>query len=141
MPQVRGIERFPWQGTAPMTMRRCRVATEQLFVIGDSAGYVEPFTGEGIASALASGIAVTPLVLQAISGWEARHAEAWNRLHHRMFFRRQRRCRRIIRLLRRQVLTRTVVSVLSRIPRLAAPLVRSIYTPLEIETVETVRKV
>jgi len=141
MPQVEGIERLPWQGTAPMTMRRCRVAIERLFVIGDSAGYVEPFTGEGIASALASGIAVTPLVLQAISGWEASHAEEWNRLHHRMFFHRQWRCRMISRLLRRQVLTRTVVSVLSRIPRLASPLVRSMHTPFILEAVKAVREV
>ena len=54
-----------WHGTPPLTNRPRRVAAERLFLIGDAGGYVEPFTGEGIAAALESAAAVVPLVATA----------------------------------------------------------------------------
>ena len=44
--------RVDWHGTPPLTSRPGRVAAERLFVIGDASGYVEPFSGEGMATAL-----------------------------------------------------------------------------------------
>ena len=41
-----------WVGTRPLTCRSSLVVGERLFLIGDATGYVEPFTGEGMASAL-----------------------------------------------------------------------------------------
>ena len=43
-----------WRGTPPLTRRAPSLAAERVFVLGDAAGYVEPFTGEGMAWALAS---------------------------------------------------------------------------------------
>ena len=36
-----------WSGTPPLTTVPRWNAAERLFVMGDAAGYVEPFTGEG----------------------------------------------------------------------------------------------
>ncbi|MGH7135260.1 MAG: NAD(P)/FAD-dependent oxidoreductase, partial [Pirellulales bacterium] len=47
-----------WQGTLPMSRQTARPIGHRVFVLGDAAGYVEPFTGEGMAWALAGGMAV-----------------------------------------------------------------------------------
>jgi flavin-dependent dehydrogenase len=43
-----------------------------LFVIGDAAGYVEPFTGEGMAWALAAADGLAPLAARAVGAWDVR---------------------------------------------------------------------
>lgn len=58
-----------WRGTPALTRRRTRISEERVFVLGDAAGYVEPFTGEGMAWALASGAAVAPLAARAVGEW------------------------------------------------------------------------
>ena len=71
-PPIAGLENAHWQGTAGLTRQTRPLAEERLFLLGDAAGYVEPFTGEGIAWALASGQAVAPLALQAMERWDPR---------------------------------------------------------------------
>ena len=63
-PSIRGLESLPWHGTPLLSRRVSSVAAERVFLLGDAAGYVEPFTGEGMAWALTSGIAVAPLALR-----------------------------------------------------------------------------
>ncbi|MEC7846877.1 MAG: FAD-dependent oxidoreductase, partial [Gemmatimonadota bacterium] len=41
-----------WKGTPPLTRRLSSLGEERLFLVGDAAGYVEPFTGEGMGWAL-----------------------------------------------------------------------------------------
>jgi 2-polyprenyl-6-methoxyphenol hydroxylase-like FAD-dependent oxidoreductase len=48
----------PWKGTPALTRRARRLAGHRCFVVGDAAGYVEPFTGEGMAWAVMSAAAV-----------------------------------------------------------------------------------
>ena len=62
-PVVAGLANAEWRGTAGLTRRTIPLAHDRLFFLGDAAGYVEPFTGEGIAWALASARAVEPLAL------------------------------------------------------------------------------
>ena len=82
------LEALPWRGTPALTRRPRRVAAERLFVVGDAAGYVEPFTGEGMAWALASGAAVAPLAARAVT-WRPELARRWADLHSRVVGRRQ----------------------------------------------------
>ncbi len=63
-PAVPGLEDLPWRGTPALTRTARRVAGERWFAIGDAAGYVEPFTGEGMAWAVASAVAVAPIATQ-----------------------------------------------------------------------------
>ena len=41
-----------------------------LFVVGDAAGYIEPFTGEGMAWAMMSAAALAPIVDEAVRSWD-----------------------------------------------------------------------
>jgi flavin-dependent dehydrogenase len=107
-----------WRGTPLLTRRIIPPVSRRLFLIGDAARYVEPFTGEGIAWALASGAAVVPFVDAALAGRP--HAD-WGRHYRRMMAGRQLRCRLLTLALRRAWLTRSAIRVIRAMPQLAAP--------------------
>ena len=121
---LEAVER--WQLTPKLTRHRPRVAAPRVFVVGDAAGYVEPFTGEGMAWALASGHAVADAVSTAIDGRPLQAAAAWTAAQQRLIRRRQWNCRLAAGLLRRPRLTRAAVRVLAVTPQLARPAVRRI---------------
>ena len=128
-PSIAALECAHWQGTAGLTRRTRPVAEERLFLLGDAAGYVEPFTGEGIAWALASGQAVAPLAAQAIERWEPRIGRAWSHLHRRLIGRRQLICRAIALMLKRPYLASIGFEVLSRAPVSARFVFRRLNAP------------
>ncbi len=92
-PIVSGLAELSWRGTPALTRRAGRLAAERVLVLGDAAGYVEPFTGEGIAWALASAVAVAPLADRAAGRWEPSTERAWAALHRRVVAGRQGTCR------------------------------------------------
>jgi flavin-dependent dehydrogenase len=92
-PAVPGLSTADWRGTLPLTRRVHPLADDRLFLLGDAAGYVEPFTGEGMAWAVASGLAVAPLALRAIQGWTTALVREWASRHSQLVGRRQRVCR------------------------------------------------
>jgi flavin-dependent dehydrogenase len=110
-----------WGGTIPLTRRMPRPASRRLFVIGDAAGYVEPFTGEGMAWAFGAAEAVVPLAQQAIAGWRDRLAEEWCATYARRIGREQRWCRAVASVLRVPALVALQVVLLGRHPALARP--------------------
>ena len=112
-----------WRGTPTLTRRRARIAGPRLLVVGDAAGYVEPFTGEGIGWALAGGRAAGEL---AARGWDRSIGKAWVRKYRGLIRRRQVGCIALAALLRRPRLTRVAVATLARLPQLAAPVTRHI---------------
>lgn len=114
-----GLAEAAWRGTALLTRSRHRVAAERLFVIGDAAGYAEPFTGEGMAWALAGAAAVAPSVHAAVADWRPALATWWTREHRRLFASRQRECTWITRGLRSERLVRTAMLALTVAPGLA----------------------
>ena len=128
-PSIAALESAHWQGTAGLTRRTLPVAEERLFLLGDAAGYVEPFTGEGIAWALASGQAVAPLAAQAMERWDPRIGRAWSHLHRRLIGRRQLICRAIALMLKRPYLASIGFEVLSRAPASARFVFRRLNAP------------
>lgn len=116
-----GLGEAYWRGTPALTRRARRVTGERLFVVGDAAGYVEPFTGEGMAWALASAAAVAPL---AARPWHKGLARHWEWTQRRLLARRQLICRAVAHLLRSPFLTQALVGVLARAPGLATPFLR-----------------
>lgn len=124
LPAVASLAHLPWRGTPALTRHTVRPAAERLFVVGDAASYVEPFTGEGIAWALAAAVAVTPIVGRACTRWDPVLAAEWSARHRRIVQCRQWPCRLLAALLRRPALTRTVVRLVRRMPLLAVPLMR-----------------
>ncbi len=132
LPQVNGLHEGPWQGTPRLTQSSVRLVQTRLFVLGDAAGSIEPFTGEGIASALWSGAAVSPLALEAIRRWTPALSDQWAALYRRRVGRRQWACRLLAAMVKRPVLTRAAIHALSCVPSLAAPVVRYVNAPLPV---------
>jgi menaquinone-9 beta-reductase len=108
-----------WQGTPPLTTVPQSNASERLFVIGDAAGYVEPFTGEGMAAALEQSIAVLPLVEAGVREWRSELATAWQTHHRTEFRKRQRVCRMASVILQRRWLSNSALNLLRAFPRVA----------------------
>lgn len=127
-PPVPGLRDAPWRGTAGLTRATRPLAGTRLFILGDAAGYVEPFTGEGIAWALAAGKAIGPLALRAIESWEPRMAGEWDRLHGRVVRRRQVVCRAVAAALGRPALVEAAIAALIRLPGSTGRLLRYLNT-------------
>ena len=105
-----------------LTRQARQHAGERLLLIGDAAGYIEPFTGEGMAWALTAGRAVAPLAAQAAERWHPRLVRQWELRYRRLLGSRQLVCRAVACVLRSPALTRTAVRLLARVPALAAPM-------------------
>jgi flavin-dependent dehydrogenase len=124
------LERLPWRGTPALTRRPLRLGAERVFAVGDAAGYIEPFTGEGMAWALAVGAAVAPLAMEAAQRWRPEMVGRWARLHRLAVGRRQYPCRAAAATLRRPWLTRLVVGALAHAPAVATPFTALLDRPL-----------
>jgi menaquinone-9 beta-reductase len=128
-PSIPALASALWQGTVPLTRQTWPIAGERFFVLGDAAGYVEPFTGEGIAWAMMCGKAVEPLALQAIDGWDRSLPRAWTALHRRLVARRQLLCRGLAFMLRHPWFARTGFELAIRAPSVAGLMIRRVNTP------------
>jgi flavin-dependent dehydrogenase len=89
-----------WHGTPLLTSRPGRVAAERLVVIGDASGYVEPFSGEGMATALETALAVAPLAIEAASHWRPAIAMQWEAAQRALVAEPQSTCRQLAWILR-----------------------------------------
>ena len=118
------LAELSWRGTPALTRRRTAHRRGRVFVLGDAAGYVEPFTGEGMAWALASGVAVAPLAARAVERWRPELARRWETLHRRVVARRQAVCRVAAAVLRRPGSPACSFASSPAPPALASPVVR-----------------
>lgn len=87
-----GIE---WRGTPALTARAKRLGVARVFLVGDAANYVEPFTGEGILWALKSGMGVATLLASAIENWDDSLIEKWEAWHRANIQSQQKLCQQI----------------------------------------------
>jgi 2-polyprenyl-6-methoxyphenol hydroxylase-like FAD-dependent oxidoreductase len=127
-PVHRGLASLPWKGTPHLTRQAPRLGSERLFVLGDAAGYIEPFTGEGMAWALAGASQVAPLALQVCrKGWDPSLLARWTAIYRRSVSRRQFVCRLTADLLRRRFTTQLMVRTLGALPWVARPFLRFMY--------------
>ncbi|MFQ3651617.1 MAG: NAD(P)/FAD-dependent oxidoreductase [Gemmataceae bacterium] len=125
-PIPQGLHEAAWRGTPPLTRTARRISGYRLFVVGDAAGYVEPFTGEGMAWALRSAVALAPLAAQP---WQAEAAQRWRAIHHRVVVSRQGPCRWLASVLRRPWLMAPLVAMLNLWPDLARPFTQALNRP------------
>lgn len=103
-----------WKGTPLLTRRRACVAADGILVAGDAAGYIEPFTGEGMSWAIATGAAAGVVAAQIARG-EASWT-MWPALYASIVGRSRTRCRVIALLLRSPLLVRALISIGNRAP-------------------------
>ena len=87
-----------WRGTPLLTRRRACVQSGNVLVLGDAAGYVEPFTGEGMTWVIRSGHAAAELVLASPGGLPA--PGTWAQAHARDAKRQRFRCALVSRFVR-----------------------------------------
>ncbi len=128
-----GIRETVWRGTPRLTSRPRQVASERIFLIGDAAGYVEPFTGEGMAAAIESGLAVMRFVRQAAVEWNQSLASGWASLHRGIVCDRQATSRRLAWTMRRPWLAATALGVCRVIPALAERIIVATSRPSNFE--------
>lgn len=128
----KNLHRLEWHGTPRLTRTRRRLGAERrVLILGDAAGYVEPFTGEGMAWALADAAAVLPFACEAVACWRDGIGERWSARHRRRLRARQRVCRGIAGLLRHPSLLAATLPLLDRAPAVALPLTAWLNRDLE----------
>jgi menaquinone-9 beta-reductase len=132
LPAIPNLAQLEWHGTPPLTRSRA-VSAGRIFVTGDSASYAEPFTGEGMAWAIASGRAVVPFVLKALAGKAEFDGSAWQKHHARLIASKQRTSMILGRFLRQPQLVELSAKAINFMPSLAAPIVRHITKPVATE--------
>lgn len=107
------------RGTPALTRRPPRAGRGRVFAVGDAAGYVEPFTGEGIGWALVSALTLAPLLPRAASGDRSVATEYGDRLGIAVRDR-QRLCRALAWTMRRPPLVDLALLAVRAAPFLAA---------------------
>lgn len=124
------IHAAKWRGTAQLSRQVRPLAGHRYLVLGDAAGYAEPFTGEGMAWAMTAGLAAAGLVDAHLDDWTAATDRAWTAWHWRHVGRHQRRCRLIAKGLRHPHLVDASLMLLHLAPKLARPVMRLFNAPL-----------
>lgn len=105
--QIRTTDMRSLTAAGPMPHAPDRIAGGSCALIGDAAGYIEPFTGEGMTWAMESALLLAGAVQQH-GQWSAATARTYEAHWQREVGRAQRRCRAIARLVRAPGLVRTV---------------------------------
>ncbi|MGB0766625.1 MAG: NAD(P)/FAD-dependent oxidoreductase [Phycisphaeraceae bacterium] len=128
------LQDLAWRATAPLTGGRQTRWLPRVFFLGDSAGYVEPFTGEGMAWAMRSARALQPIAVRAAATWDDRHGTAWQHAYRRAVEQRQWRCKLFAQLLRRPRLLGSMIGLASLLPTsarqaAARPLLPPLFRP------------
>ncbi|XZE52318.1 NAD(P)/FAD-dependent oxidoreductase [Planctomycetaceae bacterium SH139] len=121
LPPVAAPAGTHWKGT-PRLQRQRIPGRQRILAIGDAAGYVEPFTGEGMAWAMETGrLAAEAIVDSLPTGGNAgdRYAAAYQR----RLTRRKLTCRLLSAALRRPRARATLFTTLAHCPWLARPVI------------------
>lgn len=111
-----------WKGTPPLSRKMLRPASTRVLVLGDAAGYVEPFTGEGMAWAILSAAAAARLAPRGLSHWSRDVEDQWLDLTRNLIQRQQRVCRVLAWALRSYKLAYAATHLLASFPMLASPI-------------------
>ena len=123
------LQRIRWHGTPLLTRCTTPLASHRCLLIGDAAGYVEPFTGEGIGWAMHSALLAVSLLTGSLDKWDPSIASHWQKLHRRAFDGRQRSCRALTLMLRVKSLRKLMMWGLRQMPLLSRPVVSRLDRP------------
>ncbi len=112
------IQHSLWRGTPLLTRTRSNIESGNIFVLGDAAGYVEPFTGEGMTWAIQSAIELSRIVIATL---ESRiDMGAWTAAHHVLLAKHHRRCRFVAHVIRNQLLLKIGIVAINHFPLAAS---------------------
>lgn len=116
----------PWHGTPALTRQPQRRAVHRLLLIGDAAGYLEPFTGEGMSWALRSGVLAARLAIDAGTKWSETMEQRWERIWKEAIGQHRAACSGLARLVRHPRWMQAGLAICPWFPRLTQRLVDSI---------------
>ncbi|MBU3727630.1 MAG: hypothetical protein FGM37_00045 [Phycisphaerales bacterium] len=102
-----------WKGTPALTRRRAWVARDRVICVGDAAGYVEPFTGEGMSWAIEGAVVAARIAPAVMASGDA---TPWSLALADAIGAHQRRCRRVAAMLRYPRATMCALRAASRVP-------------------------
>lgn len=105
-----------FKGVPTLTRHRQQLGGQRVLAVGDACGYIEPFTGEGIAWALRSAIEVASLVQDE---WDAQTPKRWQTVRHQAIGQKQNICRAVRLAVRKPVVARAAIEFLRHVPQLA----------------------
>jgi len=112
------------RGTVPLTRKSRRISEERLFVLGDATGYVEPFTGEGMAWAMTASMLAAPLVEECIKdGWVSTIEDRFQQTFEKAIIREQGICRLMSTVVGNPLLLKMTMSTFRLMPWAARSLV------------------
>lgn len=109
-----------WTGTPALTRRRETIAAPRILVAGDAAGYVEPFTGEGMGWAIATGAAAGALAAACVDRSDA--WREWPATHRSLVGSSRLRCRAIAVALRHPAIVAAAIALGHAAPRVLGTL-------------------
>ena len=127
------LDNVRWGGTVGLTRTSNRVAGTRLLLVGDAGGYVEPFTGEGIAWAVTTGAAAASLGHRSMINWSSKTESMWTQNHASLVKRHQLWCRRLAGLLRYPAVVRSSLFLMNKFPQVVRPLVRHLNEPANVD--------
>jgi menaquinone-9 beta-reductase len=119
--RVGGAERVaPVRAMGPLAYRVSPPAEGGVVLIGDAAGFYDPFTGEGIFTALRSAELAVEVVARALRSGDtsARALAAYQQLRRRAFVGKERVTRALQVVIRRRTLANATAHLLARRPAL-----------------------
>jgi len=125
-PPLPGLDDLDWKGTPPLTRTYSATTLPRVLALGDAAGYIEPFTGEGIAWALDAALAVAPIAATAVNHHDHHIEHAWQQRYRGLITRRQWICKAMAAGLRHPRWVQWGVTAVSWVPLLARPLIYEI---------------
>lgn len=117
--------------TTPPLRRSRRAGNGRVIAIGDAAGYVEPFTGEGMTWAMQSGIAAADRIAALVDAEPHSHGlvqlgATWQADLDALLRGKKRTCRWVTDALRQPLARSLAAQALNMFPGLAKPLVASL---------------
>ncbi|MCC6907994.1 MAG: NAD(P)/FAD-dependent oxidoreductase [Phycisphaerales bacterium] len=123
-----------WMGAPELTRRPRRIAGQRVLAVGDAAGFVEPFTGEGIAWAIESASAAAGLAAEFLARsqapWSQTLESRWSRAHAALLAARQVRCRVIAEALRHRLVQSGCMRLGRALPALSRFIVNRLHAPM-----------
>ncbi|QQE11334.1 FAD-dependent monooxygenase [Planctomycetota bacterium] len=123
------VSEVAWKATVPLTGYRPRLYGQHIFIAGDAAGYVEPFTGEGMAWGIKCAITVVPLIKIAAVKWDKSLGIQWEDYHSRYLKKRHFKCKLIAWLLRHSTIMKCGIKLWNFMPCFAQHLIESYIVP------------
>ncbi|MGB7346333.1 MAG: NAD(P)/FAD-dependent oxidoreductase [Pirellulaceae bacterium] len=122
--------------TTPMLRRTRKVGNGRVIAIGDTAGYVEPFTGEGMTWAMQSGIAAANLIAaigdhsqtgdHSQLGDLSTLGDQWQSESSRLLGQQKLICKIVTNACRSGLMRSSIAKALGTFPSLASPLLKSL---------------